>query len=42
MLLILDEWLIHDLKGDNGKEKQNGFLLLQEKGFPLRRQRVIE
>jgi hypothetical protein len=22
MLLILDEWIIHDLQGDNGEEKQ--------------------
>jgi rRNA-processing protein FCF1 len=22
MLLILDEWIIHDLQGDNGSEKQ--------------------
>jgi rRNA-processing protein FCF1 len=31
MLLILDEWIIHDLQGDNGKEKQKeSFVFLQK------------
>ena len=31
MLLILDEWIIHDLQGDNGEEKQKeSFAFLQK------------
>ena len=31
MLLILDEWIIHDLQGDNGREKQKESFAFLEK-----------
>jgi hypothetical protein len=31
MVFILDEWLIHDLQNDNGKDKQKESFLFLEK-----------